>query len=127
MSGPSSEGGSQLVVGEAPRPLVEGLAVATLGAVAGEQGGQGLGDLVDRLGPLDPVDERGVDAEAAAEPDVDRLQDLVVAVGGLAPEADVGDLGLGAGGRAAREVHPHDAAAAGLVGPEPAVQLTGPG
>ena len=99
----------------APRPLVERLAVAPFGAVAGQQAGQGL-QLVDRLGALDPVDERGVGAEAAAEPDVDRLQDLVVAVGGLAAEADVGDLGLGAGGRAPGEVHPHDAVA-GLVGP----------
>src|SRR4249919_2964562 len=127
MSGPPSlEGGSQLGVRESPRPLVERLAVAPFGTVAGEQVGQRLGYLVDRPGPLDPVDERGVGAEAATEPDIDRLHNLVVAVGGLAPEADVGDLGLGAGGRAAREVHPHDAVA-GLLGPEPAVQLTGPG
>ena len=68
------QGRSQLGVGQPPRPLVERLAVAPFGAVAGEKAGQGLGHLVDRLGPLDPVDERGVDAEAAAEPDVDRLQ-----------------------------------------------------
>src|SRR4029450_8536649 len=58
MSGPSSEGRSQLVVGEAPGPLVERLAVAALGAVAGDQGGQGLGDLVDRLCAPPPGDGR---------------------------------------------------------------------
>ena len=39
------------------------------------------------------------------ESDVHGLLDVLVHVGDVTAEADVGDLGLGAGGRAAREVH----------------------
>ena len=92
----------------APSPEVEGLAGPALLAVAGDHAEQRVGDPVDRHGAGDPVDERGVGAERAAQPDVDRLFDVLVDVGDVAPEADVGDLGLGARGRAAREVHADD-------------------
>ena len=65
-------------------------------------------DLVDRDGSLDPVPERRVRAEAAAETDVDGLDDLFADMGRLTTKADVGDLGLGARGGTARKVHPDD-------------------
>ena len=46
--------------------------------------------------------------EGPAHADVDGLGQVVAHVGDLAPEPDVGDLGLGAAGRAAREVHADD-------------------
>ena len=103
-------------LGDAAGPVVEGLAVAALGLVAAHHSQQGVGDLVDGPGVLDPVDEGGVGAERAAEADVDGLDDVVAHVRGVAPEADVGDLGLGARRRAAREVHADDA---GVVAPAP--------
>ena len=89
----------------APGPEVEGLAGPALLAVPGDHPEQRVGHPVDRHGAGDPVDERGVGPERAAEADVDRLFDVLVDVRDVAPEADVGDLGLGARGRAAREVH----------------------
>ena len=53
--------------------------------------------------------EGRVGPEAAPQPNVDRLDDLLADVGGVAAKADVCDLWLSAGGRAARKVHPDDA------------------
>ena len=79
-----------------------------LGLVAAHAAQQCVGDVVNGPGVLDPVDERRIGPERAAHPDVDGLDDLLPHVGDIPPEADVGDLGLGARSRAARQVHADD-------------------
>ena len=71
------------VVRHPPRPLVEPLALAPLPGVAVEEADHGVRHLGHRFGALDPVDEGGVAAEAAAQPDVDSLDDGVGGLGRL--------------------------------------------
>ena len=73
---------------------MEGLAVAALGLIALHQGQQRSGDLVDRKGADDPVDEGGVGTERTPQADVDCLFDVFVDVRDVTAEANVGDLGL---------------------------------
>ena len=117
---------SQPIVRHPSRPLVEPLALAPLPGVAVEEADHGIRHLGHRFGAFDPVDEGGVATETAAQPDVDSLDDGVGGLGRLAPEADVGDLRLSAGGRAAGEVEPDDVRArrSSPGGPAPAPTAT---
>src|SRR6202035_3811618 len=90
----AGQGGGQLLVGHPAGPVVELLTVAALGLVAPNGAQQRLGDVIDRSGILDPVDERRIGTERASHPDVDGFDDALRHVGDIAPEADVGDLWL---------------------------------
>ena len=87
---------------------MEALVRVALGEVTAHDAAERVHDLFDRHRAGDPVAEGGVGPEAAAEADVDCLDDLVADVCRLSSEADVGDLRLGARSGAAGEVHPHD-------------------
>src|SRR5215210_341479 len=100
------QGVPELAVLFAAGPLVEALAVAALLLEPLEDAHQGVGDLLGGPRALDPVYERRVPAQGTAEADVHALDDGVLRLRGLAAEADVPDLGLRAGRRATREVHP---------------------
>ncbi len=85
-------------MGYPPGPQVERLVVPSLGLVAADHAHQRIGNLAHGRGAGHPVDECGIGAERAAQPDVHRLFDVLVHVGDVPPEADVGDLRLRAGG-----------------------------
>ena len=65
--------------GSAPRPLVEALAVAPLGPVAGDRAASASGTSSAGFAPSTQSMNAASRAEAAAEPDVDALHDRVVA------------------------------------------------
>jgi len=92
----------------APGPEVEGLVGTAALAVVRHEAEERVGHPVDRDGTGQPVDERGVGTERAAEADVDGLLDVLGDVCDVAPEADVRDLRLSAPGGTTREVHPDD-------------------
>src|SRR4051794_3031306 len=69
VAGLGGEGDSQPIIRHPPRPLIKPLALAPLPGVAVKEADHGIRHLGHRFGAFDPVDEGGVAAQTAPQPD----------------------------------------------------------